>query len=285
MITLPAHINPGQYFAVPAEKRKYIMSSLRFSRYCECEAAAQAHYVDRSWRYPDKGVFAEGNYLEALLFDESDEAIRIIQKDDPERVLSNKPSKTDAFPPSKKRLILESAADRARRQPAIMAYLEGERQRWFGCVIHGWTWWGKLDVWNEQYRRVVDLKTAASLDKKWKAVEGRNVKVEWWEAFNYARQLAIYREMVKQTTDIVPDVYLAAVTKEEMALCELLGPFGPSEALDGYISSMREDLDRIGEVISGEREPKACEQPLRCDYCREMQWITGPKPVELEYAF
>ncbi len=253
------------------------LSYSQLSKWMECEAAAYAEYVTKTWQQTDRTAFMLGRYFEAVLFGDLQSAELELQRDiqADARVLTQKRGAATAD-----RLAAEAAVVRARAQPALVAYLEGDHWAEMSCTIHGVRFKCILDVLHLERGRIVDVKYVKDLNRTWCERDGRNVKLPWWRAWGYEKQQAIYREAVLQTHGVACDTYLLPVTKQKPADYDLLGPFGPPGQLERILDDLAEPIARAIELKEQKDEPIRCEKSS-CDYCRETRFISGPMEVRL----
>lgn len=145
------------------------------------------------------------------------------------------------------------------RQPKLMQYLSGEKQRIFTGELFGCKWKAKLDSYIPHIA-IVDLKTTANLHKSWRVEDyGWASFVEYW---GYITQLAVYQELVRQETGERLPCYIVAVTKEDTPETELIGI--DQESLNHALNEVEMNMSSILSVKDGTYEPTRCE---RCDYC------------------
>nr|WP_156249881.1 PD-(D/E)XK nuclease-like domain-containing protein [Limosilactobacillus equigenerosi] len=149
----------------------------------------------------------------------------------------------------------------------------GEKEVIVTGKIDGVQWKGKIDSLNLDRGYFVDLKTVDDIHKKhWITDESR-----WGnfiESRGYVMQMAIYKELIKQTFGVDCQPYMFAVSKQtppdKMAL-DFQGDavFQMEEA----IQQIKENQGNIIEVITGEEKPSHCG---KCEYCRstkKIKWL------------
>ncbi|WP_156249822.1 PD-(D/E)XK nuclease-like domain-containing protein [Limosilactobacillus equigenerosi] len=150
---------------------------------------------------------------------------------------------------------------------------DGEKEVIVTGKMDGIQWKGKIDSLNLERGYFVDLKTVDDIHKKhWIADESR-----WGnfiESRGYVMQMAIYKELIKQTFGVDCQPYMFAVSKQtppdKMAF-DFQGDaiFQMEEA----IQQIKENQGNIIEVMTGEEKPKYCG---KCEYCRstkKIKWI------------
>lgn len=148
----------------------------------------------------------------------------------------------------------------------------GEKEVIVTGKIDGVQWKGKIDSLNLDRGYFVDLKTVDDIHKKhWIADESR-----WGnfiESRGYVMQMAIYKELIKQTFGVDCQPYMFAVSKQtppdKMAL-DFQGDaiFQMEEA----IIQIKENQGNIIDVVTGEEKPEYCG---KCEYCRSTKKLNG----------
>ena len=162
--------------------------------------------------------------------------------------------------------------DAVERQPKMLEFLEGEKQKIFTADLFGVPWKVKLDVLGNG--RIVDFKTTKDFNRVYKDGFGY---VSWVEAWGYDIQGAIYQKVVELNTGKRLPFYLAAVTKEavpDVGLFEI-----PQYVLDTAIKVVESKIDRFDLVKMGEIEANRCGT---CTYCKQTKILTAPSVYEPE---
>ena len=162
--------------------------------------------------------------------------------------------------------------DAVERQPKMLEFLEGEKQKIFTAELFGVPWKVKLDVLGSD--RIVDFKTIKDFAPVYKEGFGRLSWVEYW---GYDIQGAIYQKVVELNTGKRLPFYLAAVTKEtvpDVGLFEI-----PQYMLDTALNVVEAKIDRFDLVKMGEIEANRCGT---CTFCKQTKVITAPSVFEPE---
>lgn len=162
----------------------------------------------------------------------------------------------------------DEAIAKAKKQPLIAKYLDGEKQKIFTGEIAGVPAKGKLDI----YRKgecIVDLKYVASL----RSPNLFENVVDYW---NYTLQGAVYVELVRQNTGLTLPFYLILITKEKPAHFAVveLNQIDMDEELD----KAKNFLPTYQAIKSGKIPPERCEA-YSCDFCTETKILEKPIPV------
>ena len=162
--------------------------------------------------------------------------------------------------------------DAVERQPKMLEFLKGEKQKIFTAELFGVPWKVKLDVLGDD--RIVDFKTIKDFAPVYKEGFGRLSWVEYW---GYDIQGAIYQKVVEMNTGKRLPFYLAAVTKEtvpDVGLFEI-----PQHMLDTALKVVEAKIDRFDLVKMGEIEANRCE---RCEWCKNTKVLIAPMIYESE---
>lgn len=145
----------------------------------------------------------------------------------------------------------------------MMHYLSGKHQVIMVGEINGVKFKIKIDSLLED--AIVDQKIMSSYKELiWVERNGRNVKVDFVDAYGYDIQGAIYQEIVRQNIGKKLPFILAVTTKEEnpdKALIEI-----DQYWLDKALDFVKERCERYDLIKKGVIEPQGCG---RCPTCRK----------------
>lgn len=120
---------------------------------------------------------------------------------------------------------------------------------------------------------LLDLKTTASFDDQWAECSGRNIKVPWYDAWGYWRQLAVGRDIYYQNYGIMPTCGIVAVTKQDPPS---IGVW-VMEDVYRFEAEIRRIEELTGLVMAQKQglvPPSACGA---CPYCREKSSLSAEK--------
>jgi len=152
--------------------------------------------------------------------------------------------------------------------PLMMKYLNGDHQVVMTGEINGVKFKIKIDSLLPDC--IVDQKIMSSYKElTWVEKNGRNVKVDFVEAFGYDIQGAIYQEIVRQNTGNKLPFVLAVTTKEEnpdKALIQI-----DQEYLDKALKLVEKLAPHFNAIKQGVVEPKGCGC---CPSCRKDLKVT-----------
>jgi len=242
------------YFSLDSE-REY-MSNHLWKMFMDCESKAMA-YLRGDWVQPENDAFKIGHVVEAIL--QGRDYMKI-------EGLTQKNGKLYA----KFENAIEMA-NRAKRDPVFMKMMHGELQEIYTGEISGLPWKCKTDCVHHELQVITDLKTTADFGDDWMEVDGKNKKVAWYNVFNYARQMAIQRELVFQQVGKVYEVVIAAVSKQDPPDIALIH-FGNEKDFEREMEVIADKSERVKKAYKLGAKPIACG---KCDYCRGVKVLTG----------
>lgn len=153
------------------------------------------------------------------------------------------------------------------------AYLPGEKEKIVTGEINGVVWKGKIDSLNLDAGYFCDLKTVDDINKKhWNTDLGRYTNFIFDRGYHL--QMAIYKELIKQTFGIECEPLIFAVSKQDPP-AKLAIDFTDVDSLN-YMNFALQDVEdsqqHVLDVMHGEIKPKRCE---RCEYCRQTAMLSG----------
>ena len=156
--------------------------------------------------------------------------------------------------------------ERTKRDEMFSRFMSGEKQVIMTGELFGTKWKIKIDSYlaHPKFPGVVDLKVVKAVDGKealeWVRDAGNMM---WYQFWGYDIQGAIYQEIVRQNTGVMPEVYLAAVSKQDEPSIRII--HWTQKDLDQAMSIVRAQMPRVLRVKNGEAPPDRCEV---CDCCR-----------------
>lgn len=246
------------YYSPEASKQWFSVSQYKAFERCQAEAMAE---INGEYT-PERGrALVLGSYVDEMLTGTKESQDKFIEENRSELFKKNGDPYADVAQ-------ADETIARALKQPLIVEYLSGEKQKIFTGTIAGVPFKGKLDIYLEG-ERIVDLKYVAS-HRSPNLFE--NV-VDYW---NYTLQGAAYVELVRQNTGKTLPFYLILITKEKPAHFAVvkLDQFD----MDAELDEAKKKLPVYQAIKSGEIPPERCEA-YSCDYCTETKILTEPIPV------
>lgn len=251
------------------------LSFSRYKRYLECEAKA---YASDFWNYDgntDNTALLVGNYVHSYF--ESEKAHDKFIEENEDKLLAktgkNKGRLKSNF------LIAESMIDTLKDDDNFKRLYNGysedklEKEMIVVGEIEGVPFKGKLDSVNLSRGYFVDLKTMKSIYSEEYNRELRQrvpAVVNNILNYKYHGQLAVYRELLRQTTDSDFRACIVAVSKEAIPDKEIIKV--DEEWLYEGLEEIKNNIKHVWDVINGVEKPERCG---RCDYCRSTKKLTG----------
>ena len=167
--------------------------------------------------------------------------------------------------------------ERVKRDPLMMAFMTGEKQKILTGELFGVPWKIKMDFY-EKDGCITDLKTVKDFGDVYEEGFGRR---SWIEAWGYDIQGAIYTRIEQIATGRPEPLpfYIAAVTKEKIPDIKLIQI--PDHILEAALHIVEAKIERFDLIKSGDVEPIRCE---RCDYCKMTKTLKYPEIYEIEEA-
>ena len=160
------------------------------------------------------------------------------------------------------------AVERVKKQPLMMKYLSGAKQKIMIGEIGGVKWKIKMDSYKPG-EFIADLKYLKDL----RSPNLFESAIKYW---GYDIQMAVYQEIVYQNTGERLPTYLVIVTKEmvpRLAVAEV-----NSWNLTSAMEYVKKQLPHIVAVKNGEIQPERC---CDCDFCAETELLIEPIDSDL----
>ena len=193
-------LNEQNYYGEQANLQ--YMSASQFKDFLKCEEEALAKITGEYVEEPSKAMLV-GSYVDAYFSGELDQ----FKEQNPQIFKKDGTLLKDFEKANEIIATIES-------EPMLMKYLSGKHQVIMTGTINHVDFKIKVDSLLDNC--IVDQKIMSSISEKiWIEKDGRNVKVDFVEAFGYDIQGAIYQEIVRQNTGKKLPFVLAVTTKEE----------------------------------------------------------------------
>lgn len=250
------NLTSENYFS--PENQLAFMGSSQFKAFMACPTAAMAE-IRGEYRQEESTALLVGSYVDAY-FERTLNLFRGQHSDIFKRDGSLKSEYVQA----------ESIIQRMERDEMFMRYMSGEKQVIMTGEIAGVPFKIKVDSYHPG-KAIVDLKVMKDMKDIWKDGE----HLEFWDAWGYAYQGAIYREIVRQNTgDLLPFI-LAVATKEkpepDIAILKIA-----DSKLDYCLDIVKHEAPNFAAMKRGEAELGRCED---CPYCRSTKILTEIREV------
>ncbi len=254
------------------------MGYSQFKRFMECEYEALA-MVKGEYSKPKTTALLIGSYVDAHFSNELEE----FKMKNPEIFKKDGTLKSE----------FEKAEEIIRvyeEDELCKKYWSGDTQAIMTGVIAGVPFKIKVDSYFPG-KLIVDGKVMKDMEPVWVEMsdpEGHkyNVKKNFWDAYGYQIEGAIYQEIVNQNERNPESPYfiskdapklpfvLNVVTKETIPNKELIRI--DQDILDDALNIVIENAPRFDKIKKGEIEPTKCGH---CDWCRMNKKLTGVKSV------
>ena len=248
-------LNNKNYFA--PESNKLYMSASQFKDFMKCEVEALAK-LDDTYIEEKSNALLFGAYVDAYFSNELEQ----FKLDNPD-MFNTKTGELKA--PFKN---IEDVIKAIESDELLMKYLDGQKQVVMTGEIAGVPFKIKIDALHEDM--IVDQKIMSSINERvWVERDGRNVKVDFVEAYGYDIQGAIYQEIVRQNTGKKLPFILAVATKEEnpdKALIQI-----DQEYLDKALDLVKQLAPQYDLIKKGVVSPVGCGC---CPSCRKDKKLT-----------
>lgn len=233
-------INNENYFS--KEQRMKYMGASQFKAFLNCESAALAEILGE-YEHEKTTALLVGSYVDAHF----EGTLDIFKAQNPEIFIKSGALKAEYRQ-------AEYIIQRIERDEMFMKYMAGEKQVIKIGEIEGIPFKTKIDSYHPG-KAIVDLKVMRDMAPVWK--DGQ--KMEWWEAWGYAYQGAIYQAVEGNSLPF----FIAVATKETETDIKL---FQMSQStLDCAIETVKAKVKRFDDIKKGLVEPERCG---RCNCCK-----------------
>lgn len=255
-----------EYFSPENETR--FMSNHQWKDWLACEARAKAQYIDHTYKQPDRDAFIIGRLFEAIIQGRESEF-----KETTPTAYNKKGELYEKYK------IASEMAIKTVNDGMMRRAMSGESQVAFTGEIAGLPWKCLVDYVQHDKEAVIEIKTTKDFDQCWAFLDEKNKKVEWYEEYNYWRQIAVQRELVFQKTGKYYKMIVAAVTKQDPPDIELLA-FENEARIQLELMEIQSKTSRIKALLEGIERPIRCG---KCDYCRATKEIKEIKKATSIY--
>ena len=244
------------------EARKHYLGASMFKEFLKCEVMGLAK-INGEFEDEKSDALIFGGYVDAYFSNELDQYI--IEHHD--ELFTQKGTLKSQFK------AVDDVIKAIEEDELMSKYLDGQKQVIMTGQIAGVPWKIKMDAYHPG-KLIVDQKVMKDMSPVWVERNGRNVLVDFVEAYGYDIQGASYREIESQNSaDHKPLPFVLAVTtKEEVPDKELFEI--DSEYLDNALDLIKAKAPRFWDIIQGKVAPIGCGH---CPACRKLKKITGVK--------
>jgi hypothetical protein len=228
-----------------------------FWKFCQCEAEALAELKGDWEPQQDDTPLLVGNDLHSYF--ESPEAHQKFIEEHADKLCKyGNPAKgiKKAYQDADKMIkALDS-------DPTFKQIYHGDKEVIVTGTIFGVKWRGKIDCLDLEHHMFYDLKTVDDFHKKHWSPDQR-APVSFAEARGYDMQMAVYKELIKQTFDVECTPLIIAVSKQKVPDKGIFSI--PDYLMDYRMEQIKNDQPHIQAVKEGREKPVPCGH---CDYCR-----------------
>ncbi|MCT2898504.1 hypothetical protein EFM54_05740 [Lentilactobacillus buchneri] len=228
-----------------------------FWKFEQCEAEALAELKGDWEPQQDDTPLLVGNYLHSY-FESAEAHQKFIEAHADELCKYGKPERgiKKQFQDADKMIhALES-------DPTFQKVYQGDKEVIVTGTIFGVKWRGKIDCLDLEHHMFYDLKTVDDFHKKHWAPDQR-APVSFAEARGYDMQMAVYKELIKQTFGVECTPLIIAVSKQKVPDKGIFSI--PDYLMDYRMEQIKSDQPHIQAVKEGREKPVPCGH---CDYCR-----------------
>ena len=253
-------LTEDNYYSVDAD-REYCSSS-QLKSFKQCEARTMA-VLNGTYTEEKSDALIFGSLVDALW--ENGGNLEEYAKDHPELFSSRGATKGQLLAKYQKAV---ECYERTKRDELFSQFMSGDHQTIMVGEINGLPFKAKLDSYHPG-RAIVDLKTTKSITQPFYVADTGHVS--FVEKFDYFIQLAIYQELVYQTTGKRLPCFIAAVSKEETPDIEII--YIDDDKLKEALQEVKQIIPSIRMLKDGEVEPIRCGH---CEYCRSTKVLEKP---------
>lgn len=229
--------------------------SSQFKRFCECPAKAMA-MLRGEWIEEKTDSLLVGSYVDAYMSG----TLETFKEQNPE-IFTQKGELKANFKKA------EDIINRIENDELFKKYISGDHQTIMTGEIEGIKFKIKADSFFKDKNVCTDLKVVKDFELVWNNRTGRKESfVEYW---HYDWQAAIYSEIIRQNTGILPKYFIAAITKEKYSDLALLNV--SEQDLLIQLEIVKSMIPYVKAIKEGKAEATRCEH---CDYCRATKKLT-----------
>lgn len=237
------------YFSTEAMQEYMSYSQFKAFESCELKALAE---LQELWK-TQKEAYKEGHYFEALICGNED----LFIAQNPDMISSKGSTKGEVKSNFQK---IQNSAEAFKNQALFSAiFARAERQKIFTGTIAGVKFKCCIDFFIPDIGGY-DTKAVKDFSKVYSEIDARYV--QWYFAYGYHYQAAIYQELSK-----VPQ-HILAVTKESIP--DVAALKFSDEVLGNALEIIQEYAPRYDAIKRGLIAPEPCN---KCDYCRSVKQL------------
>lgn len=261
-------LNQENYYSKKASWN-YFSKSLYFE-FEKCEAETLARLKDEYEPDTDIEALLVGNYVHSYF--EGTEAHEKFISEHKDQLLSTR-GKTKGKLKAGYKLADKMIESLDSEQLFTDVYKPGKKEVIVTGEINGIHWKGKIDSLNLDEEYFCDLKTTADINKKIWNPDQRQ-KQNFIEAYGYYTQIALYKELIKQTFGVECVPFIFAVSKQDPPDKAAIKFSSDDDQmlLNYYFDQLVENQQHMFDVLNGIEKPNFCG---KCEYCRSVKKLAG----------
>ena len=258
MWVIQMNLNKKNYYSQEANQE--YMSVSQFKDFFKCEALALAK-IDGFNEFTSNTALLVGNYVHSYF--ESDEAHCEFLKENDEAI------KTKAGKPRADFITADNMINKLKNDNFFNFVYQGEKEHILTGEFFGTEWKARIDCLNVEKGYFVDIKTTASMDKRYWSKKYLKM-VSFVENYDYVLQMAVYKVLLEKKFGKSFEPYIMAVSKDEPT--NIAAIKFDEERFTAEYDLIETLLPRIIKVKNKEIEPHRCEN---CAYCKQTKQLTG----------
>ena len=241
------------YFS-PENEWKYCGSS-QFKRFCECPAKAMA-ILKGEWQEEKTDSLLVGSYVDAYMSGD----LENFKANNPE-IFTQKGELKAQFKKA------EDIISRIDNDELFKKYISGDHQTIFTGEIEGLKFKIKADSFFPKKNVCVDMKVVKDFEPIYNP--RTNQKENFVDFWHYDWQAAIYAEIIRQNTGVLPKYFIAAITKEKNSDLAILNI--SEQDLIIKLETIKYMIPLVKDIKEGKAEATRCGH---CDFCKQTKKLT-----------
>jgi len=148
--------------------------------------------------------------------------------------------------------------------PLVMQALDGQKEVIMTAELFGIEWKVMVDSYNPELGIFTDLKTLKDMDSRYWNSHSQCFE-NFLDHYGYKLQMSVYAEVERRSHNrenwLIP--HMVVITKQDPPDHEVI--YFDSEMIEQHLNIVRNHIERVKLVKSGQVIPERCEN---CDYCR-----------------
>ncbi|UDM74962.1 PD-(D/E)XK nuclease-like domain-containing protein [Vagococcus fluvialis] len=250
-------LNRENYYSQKSNKE--FMSVSQFKDFYKCPALAMAK-LDGFNEFSNNTALLVGNYVHSYF--ESKEAHNEFLEENNEAIHTKKGTKRADF------LTAEKMINKLKNDNFFNFIYQGEKEHILQESLFNVPWKARIDCLNVEQGYFVDIKTTASIDKRYWS-DKYNRMVSFVENYDYVIQMAIYKVLLEKEFRKEFEPYIVAVSKDEPTNIEAIK--FDHDRFDFEYDLVESLLPNFMDIKNGEAEAYGCG---KCAYCKQNKQLS-----------